>query len=233
VLTSYGPTCGHVSERESVEFNVNDRQGTRSMTSNRCPCLVVGGSPGALRKVLAARAIGRNCTSSLLGMQTAWWLHWLQSSDMRAAGPVYRQPHSSACRPLLCGCGRRVHATTTRVFRKGSLCSRDERRNNGSRVQRSRMYNGVERVASTSLRIASGIAYAWDWASRRMQLAQRTRDEFGQRGRRNSGRILSLLAPLSRSDWAKWVSQRSFGVKAPAVHQSQPSQSTEWTHRLA
>jgi len=36
-------------------------------------------------------------------------------------------------------------ARYTRVFSKGSLCSRDERRNNGSRVQRSRMYNGAER----------------------------------------------------------------------------------------
>jgi hypothetical protein len=50
---------------------------------------------------------------------------------------------------------------------------------------------GGER-ASTSLRITSGIAYAWDWASRRMQPSQRTRDEFGQRED-------EILAGFSRS----------------------------------
>ena len=67
-----------------------------------------------------------------------------------------------------------------------------------ARATLSDVQRGGER-ASTSLRIISGIAYAWDWASRRMQLAQRTRDEFGQR----EDEILagfSLLAPLSRFD---------------------------------
>jgi len=77
------------------------------------PCLTFGGSP--------ARAIGRNCTSLLMGYIQLWWL---RSSDMRAAGPVYLLPHPRApnLHAVHCYAGA-DGARYTRVFQKAACAA--------------------------------------------------------------------------------------------------------------
>jgi len=193
VLTSWLRPC----QRTRIRWIQRQRPSRQPMTNTIFTLSYLRWQPRRTVKV-AARAIGNNCTSLLMGRRhlVAAVERYASCRALFIARPTSGPPslHAVHCYAGADG------GCSTRVFSKGSLCSRDERRNNGSRVQRSLgcttgWREGIHQPPHYKwycLRVGLGLApyAALSTDSRRVRAKRKTK--FWPDSH--------VLAPLSRSD---------------------------------